>query len=162
MPPATPESLIAVNSTFRTASTPVQIHIAFATASTSSSTTTNSATKAAAATAPPKIGFDQQRAPIGIGPQLDCAGLRAASGPAAADILKLQKFTQATAAPPLSTTLAHSMSTLALQYVAAFDTRCAGLNNGTLAQLRSPNATQVRSASLLLCVDRYCWPAWQR
>merc|ERR1712167_391282 len=69
--------------------------------------------------------------------------------PSAQLVTRLRSFVTDTATAPLNETLAHTMASVALSYLAAAKTRCAGLANGSIPVLRSKRASD---ASLLQLV----------
>ena len=87
------------------------------------------------------------------GPAHACAALRAAHGLAANETARLSAFRAALSTPPLSDTLAYAMASASLSYAASFAARCEGLNNGTVAALRSINASE---ASLVQQLRKSC------
>ena len=141
MPTASAASLEAVGSTFKTARTSVTVDIAFAKTvegkGEGKEEAKQPADKGAAARASARSGRD------GLPPMQPCADLEAAYGLGAAERAHMTKYVAATGATPqLAATLAHTMAAVSLSHTAAFDARCAGLNNGTTPQLRSFNASQ--------------------
>ena len=72
-----------------------------------------------------------------------------AGGPPVALMTRLQAFAKATANPPLNSTLAHTMATVALSYVAAADTRCNGMNKDSIPLLRSKAASSASLSQLM-------------
>ena len=77
----------------------------------------------------------------------NCSSL--VGGPPAALMTRLQAFTKATASRPLNSTLAHTMATVALSYVAAAVTRCIGMNSNSIPPLRSKAASSASLSQLL-------------
>ena len=127
LPAPSAAAAASVNSTFRTASTTVALVITFA--------TQPHARTAAPVAASPEV----QRAAAPAKP-IPCAALAAAHGPSSSQLAQLDKYAAATAAAPLDATLAHAMANVARSYANGFEQRCSGLNNGTMAQLRTPKA----------------------
>ena len=79
-----------------------------------------------------------------------CAALLATHGLTTLESTHLRQFVSAAASDAnLKATLAHSMGALALSFSAGFEARCDGLNNGTVAPLRSFNSSEASLIQLL-------------
>eukprot|EP00658_Telonema_sp_P-2_P073406 TRINITY_DN6245_c0_g1_i1.p1 TRINITY_DN6245_c0_g1~~TRINITY_DN6245_c0_g1_i1.p1 ORF type:complete len:458 (-),score=89.20 TRINITY_DN6245_c0_g1_i1:302-1675(-) len=137
MPPASAAALASVNSTFRTAFTAVNISILY---------------NQHPQFAPDRPGTHpfSNRSHQSAAPVFGCAELAAAHGLSVSQISKLEEFGAATSAEPeLKSTLAHSMAGLALGYGYGFQNRCDGFNSGSIAQLRSWNASEASLVAML-------------
>eukprot|EP00052_Salpingoeca_macrocollata_P027203 m.257348 g.257348 ORF g.257348 m.257348 type:complete len:740 (-) comp22707_c0_seq3:50-2269(-) len=147
LPPASPEALAALNSTFRTAFTRLDLVLTFGGAAVSAASA-NTNTDSDPGHAPRRSAAPAADRPS-VAP-LNCTALAAAHGLSAARLAKLQNFSHSLlAANSTRDTLAATLSLLALAYHSTADVRCTGLNNGTLPALPSAASNQASVVQML-------------
>ena len=136
LPPASEEAKLAIESELLSTSTRLDIHINFA--------------EAGNITFAPALGPSDLIGARQVSGSWDCESIKNATSMPVTSVKALQSFlSKIETDVSAMATIPAELAVLALKYQAAFDDRCLMINNGTLPNLRSVNATRASLVQLL-------------
>ena len=143
LPPASDASIKAIGSDLSLAKTRVKVEIMFVDMGENADQFSPLSPLQPFLSSPPST-------PENAAPAWDCEAIAVHSGPSSPDLQRIKTFiTRAKAEVGTWEMLPVLQARLCLGYMNAFQDRCAGLNNGTVTPLRSPNSTNASLVQLL-------------